>query len=248
MQESYPPSPCQRAPRELLKANGADWLDGYLEQVLTRDASLTVGRDPVRMGRYFEAAALNTAVVVEHKKLYDAAQINRKTATDYDQLLLNLFLIDHVPPWTSNRLSRLIDRPKRYLTDASLLAAALRLDVAGILRDGDLHGRTLDTFVAAQLRPEIAYSPRRPRPYHLRDANGRHEIDLLVELGGNEFVALEIKASATPTRADARHLLWLRDQLGERFLAGAVLHTRPRPFVIDDRVFAVPIAAFWSNS
>src|ERR1700692_4785188 len=38
---------------------------------------------------------------------------------------------------------------------------------------------------------------------------------------------------------------WLREQLGERFLAGAVLHTGPRPFRLAERVFALPICALW---
>jgi hypothetical protein len=32
----------------------------------------------------------------------------------------------------------------------------------------------------------------------------------------------------------------------ERFLAGAVLHTGPRPFRMDDRILALPIASLWA--
>jgi hypothetical protein len=46
-------------------------------------------------------------------------------------------------------------------------------------------------------------------------------------------------------RGDARHIAWLRDELGDRFVAGAVLHTGPRVFMLEDRVAAVPIAAPW---
>lgn len=53
------------------------WLESYVDQVLTRDAELIEeGRDPVRLGRYLQACALNTAGVPEHKSLYDAAGIN----------------------------------------------------------------------------------------------------------------------------------------------------------------------------
>jgi hypothetical protein len=53
-------------------------------------------------------------------------------------------------------------------------------------------------------------------------------------------VALEVKATTAPSRDDARHLAWLRDQLGDRFLAGAVLHTGPAQFALGARIFAVP--------
>ncbi len=85
------------------------WLGGYLEQLLTRDAEGIAGhRDPLRLRRYFEAIALSTAGQPEHKTLYDAAQINRRTVNAYDTLLTNLFVLELVPAWASNRLTRLI--------------------------------------------------------------------------------------------------------------------------------------------
>jgi len=222
------------------------WLDSYLDQLLTRDAPTVDGaRDPARLRRFFEALALNTAGVVEAKTLYDAAGINRRTAVAYEQLLVNLFVLEHLPAWTSNRLSRLVRGAKRHLIDTSLVAAALGLDANALLRHGDLLGPMLDTFVAGQIRPELEISPARPRLYHLREKEARREIDLLAELAADQVVAVEIKATAAPDLSDARHVVWLRDTLGERFLAGAVLHTGPRPFPLADRILAVPIAALW---
>jgi predicted AAA+ superfamily ATPase len=131
------------------------------------------------------------------------------------------------------------------LTDTSLLAAALHLDELAVMRDGNLLGRLIETYVLAQIRPELELAGFTPRLYHLREKNGRHEIDLIAELSGGDVVAIEIKSSAAPTRGDARHLEWLREQLGERFLAGAVLHTGPRPFQLAERVFALPICTLW---
>lgn len=236
-------------PEAVLRLSGGPrraWLDGYLEQLLTRDAEiLDAPRDPVRLRRYFQAVALSTAGLAEHKTLYDAAAINRRTAVAYDRLLTNLFVLDVVPAWAINRLSRLVRAPKRYLVDPSLAAAALRLDSAAVLRDGDLLGRIIDTFVAAQLRPEVELASSKPLLHHLREKEGRREIDLIVELAAGDVVAIEIKASAAPDADDARHLVWLRDVLGERFLAGALLHTGPRPFRLADRVLALPICALW---
>ena len=221
------------------------WLEGYLDQIVTRDAVGTGGRDPARLRRYFEALALNSAGLAEQKTLYDAAGINRRTADAYESLLVNLFVLELVPAWWTNRLSRLVKGPKRYLVDPSLIGAALRLDVPAVIRDGNLLGRILDMFVAAQLRPEAAMSEARPRLYHLREKNGRRELDMVAELRADRVVALEVKASAAPSVEDARHLMWLRDELGERFLAGAVLHTGPRGFMLSQRIFALPIASIW---
>ena len=80
---------------------------------------------------------------------------------------------------TSDRLKRLVLGRKRHVVDPALVAALLRLDTSAILRSGDLLGRLLDTFVAAQLRAELVVSTSRPRLYHVRQEQGRFEIDIL---------------------------------------------------------------------
>ena len=222
------------------------WMRGYLIQLLSRDVEDQGGpRDPESMRRYFEALAVNTAGIVADKTLYDAAGISRSTAVKYERLLTNMFVLDSLHAWSNNRLSRLVKAPKRYLVDPSLLASALSVDDLAVLRDGALLGRVIDTFVVAQIRPELELGRFIARPYHLREKNGRHEIDLVAQLRAGDVVAVEIKSSAAPTRSDARHLEWLRDRLGERFLAGAVLHTGPRPFRLSERIFALPICTLW---
>lgn len=226
------------------------WLEGYVDDLLTHDVEqlerpTTNRRDPERLRRYFEAYALNSAGVTDHKTIYDAAGINRITADAYEALLMNLLAAEQTPAWTSNRLKRLVHKPKRYLIDPALITAALGIDAAGVMRDGDLLGRVLDTFVAAQLRPELALSDARPRLHHLRTEQGRHEVDVVVELAGQGVLGIEIKASAAPNRSDAKHLLWLREQLGERFVAGVVFHTGPRIYPLAEGIIAAPISVLW---
>jgi hypothetical protein len=227
------------------------WYTSYVDDLLSHDVERfdpprTRRRDPERLRRYLEAWALNSAGTPDHKTLYDAAGINRLTALAYDALLAGVFVAEEVPAWSTNRLKRLTHLPKRYLVDPALVGAALRVDVDGVLRDGDLLGRLLDTFVAAQLRPELAASSSAPRLHHVRTAGGVREVDLLAELGGGRVVGVEVKAASAPTRADAAALEWLRDELGDRFAAGVLLHTGPRAFALARGISAVPIAALWA--
>jgi predicted AAA+ superfamily ATPase len=242
LRSGFPDPALQMTPRA-----GARWLEGYVDQLLTRDAmDIDPRRDPARLRRYFEAYALNSAGIVSDATLLRAAGIDRRTALAYERLLVNLFVVEGMPPWSSNRLRRLSRGPKRYLVEPALATSALGLDAGAVLRDGDLLGRLLDTFVAAQLRTERASSEARPRLYHLREEHGRHEIDILAELAGQNLLAFEVKADAAPDRNAARHLTWLRDRLGERFLHGVVFHTGPTPFELSERVTAVPICSLWS--
>ena len=222
------------------------WVDSYLEQLLSRDSRSLVGaRDQLKLARYFEAIAANSAGIPEHKTLYEAAGINRLTAEVYDELLASLYVAESVPAWTANRLARLTKSPKRYVVDGALMAAALEASVETVMADGDLLGRTIDTFVMTQLRPEVAVTSRRLRIHHLRTKAGREEVDILIELPGGKLLAIEIKASATPSARDAKHLRWLRDRFPDRFVAGAVLHTGPDVIRLDESILAIPICAFW---
>jgi hypothetical protein len=55
----------------------------------------------------------------------------------------------------------------------------------------------------------------------------RYEVDLIVELANGRIIAIEIKAASASSRSDARHLVWLREQPGDRVLAALVLHAGP---------------------
>lgn len=52
--------------------------------------------------------------------------------------------------------------------------------------------------------------------------------------------------AASPTAGDARHLVGLRDRLGDPFLAGIVFHTGPRTFALGERITAAPISTLWA--
>lgn len=237
------PEPALRLPPKVREA----WLDSYVEHVVTRDvAAAGQTRDPVRLRRYLEALALSTAGLPADTTVYEAAGVDKRTADAYDRLLSSLFLLDLVPAWASNRISRLVKRPKRYLTDPAVAMAAARIDQAVVLSDPDLLGRILDTFVAAQLRPEVDLLQPRVRLHHLRTEAGRHEIDLVLDLGAGRLVGIEVKAGTAPTHRDAGHLRWLREELGARFVRGILFHTGPHPFELDDRIWALPIATLWA--
>ncbi len=70
---------------------------------------------------------------------------------------------------------------------------------------------------------------------------------MVVEFGDGSVLGIEVKAAATADRSDARHLIWLRDRLGDRMVGGLVLHTGPHAFPLDDRIRAAPISSLWSS-
>jgi uncharacterized protein len=223
------------------------WLTSYVDQLITRDAAgIDSARDPQRLRRYLTALALNSAGIVDDTTLWSAAQINKTTARAYDTLLQNLLVVENVPAWTSNRLKRLTLAPKRYLVDSGLFTGVLGATSSDVLLDGDLLGRVLDTFVASQLRAELALSIPQRRLSHLRQTEGRREVDLIVEIGPRKIVAIEVKATSTPGPDDTKHLRWLRREMGDDLVAAVLLHTGPTSIEFDEGVIALPIATLWA--
>lgn len=135
---------------------------------------------------------------------------------------------------------------KLYLTDAGMAMWLADVDAEAAVHDSDLRGRIIDTCVAAQLRPLLQLGPTRVTAHHLRDQNGRREVDLILESGRSDIVAVEVKAAAGTNPTDARHLAWLRDQVDDRFRAGVVFHTGHMAHAITDRIWALPIASIWN--
>ena len=231
----------QRAPTRI------DWLDSYLEECFARDIpALRAVRDPSRLRRLFVALAANTAGVVDEKTLHEAAHLDRKTALTYESLFESVGITEQAPSFVGNQLKRLTERPKRYVSDGGLVGAALSLDKETVLRDGNLLGRLIDTFVFAQMRGELIRSASpRARLYHLRSEAGRHEIDIVVDTGPRGIIAVEVKAAGAPTSSDARHLRWFKAQITDRPVIAVVLHTGTRSYSLDDGVLALPIASLW---
>lgn len=223
------------------------WLSSYLDDLITRDAAFVDPRkDPAKLRRYVEVLALHNAGLPTDAALHRVADIDAKTAAGYDRLLQDLFFLDLVPAWGNNRLSRLTKTAKRYLIDSGLAAAAIRTSEKAILADSDLVGRFFDSFATSQLRPEAALTEPRMTLSHLRVDAGRHEVDLIAEIDHQRIVAFEFKAGSAPNMSDAKHLRWLRDELGERLCAAAVLHTGRHLYELGERLYAIPLAAIWA--
>ncbi|MGH3753055.1 MAG: AAA family ATPase [Pseudonocardiaceae bacterium] len=80
-------------------------------------------------------------------------------------------------------------------------------------------------------------------------ADGRQdEVDVVAETTDGRVGGVEVKASATVTLADFRHLARLRDLLdasGGHFVRGIVLYSGHQVLPFGDRLVAMPLAGLW---
>ena len=118
--------------RERTERQRGIWLTSYLEDLITRDAeTLDAGKDPIKLRRYLDVLALNNAGMPTDATLYRTADVNAKTATGYDRLLRNLYVLDIVPAWSTDRINRLVRAGKRYMVDTGLAAGSCEAHTTG---------------------------------------------------------------------------------------------------------------------
>jgi predicted AAA+ superfamily ATPase len=221
------------------------WYRDYVEALVQRDV-----RDLARISsldvlpRLLTLAAGQTARLLNVSDLAAPFHLSRPTIRDYVTLLERVFLIDELPPWHTNRLSRLVKTPKVHLGDTGVAAALLGLDATALWEDRATLGQLLETFVYQELRREASGRDDDVRFHHFRDRDGV-EVDLVLERGGREVAGVEVKASATVTTADFRGLRKLREAAGQRFAGGVVLYVGEASVGFGDGLFSVPLRALW---
>jgi predicted AAA+ superfamily ATPase len=160
-------------------------------------------------------------------------------------LLERIFLLEHLPPWHSNRLSRLIKTPKLHLADTGLASALLGVDAEFLVRDRAMLGRLLETFVFQELKRQASWNDAPVQFHHFRDKDGV-EVDIVLEKAGT-VAGVEIKAAATVMQKDFRGLKKLRETTGERFAAGVVVYDGEHLAGFGEKLYAVPIRAIWET-
>ena len=223
------------------------WYRDYIETLVQRDvrhlariASLDT------LPRLLSLAACQTARLINISDLASPFQLSRPTIRDYVTLLEQVFLIDELPPWHSNRLSRLVKTPKLHISDTGLACALLGIDSAGLWLDRSLLGQLLETFVYQELRRHASWHEDEIRFSHYRDKDGV-EVDVVVERGSGELAGVEVKASATVTAADFRGLRKLQATVGRRFTTGVVLYDGETSAGFGDGLYAVPLRSLWET-
>jgi predicted AAA+ superfamily ATPase len=233
-------------------------LDGYLARIVQRDF-LDQGhrvRKPETLRRWMAAYAAATATTTALDKIRGAATGGdgetpaRNTVTAYREVLEQLWVADPVPGWlpSRNRLARLSQAPKHHLADSALAARLLGIDEGALLsgsaggptlpRDGTLFGRLFESMMTQSVRAYAQAAEASVR--HLREKDGRHEIDLIVERADQRVLAIETKLSASVDDDDVKHLRWLKEQLGDEVLDTVIVTTGTQAYRRADGVAVVP--------
>jgi len=191
-------------------------------------------------------AAAQTARLVNVADLAAPFELTRQTIHEHVTLLERVFLLERLPSWHTNRLSRLVKRPKLHVGDTGVACALLGLDAARLDADRPTLGAMLESFVLQELRRQASFGSDPPGFFHFRDRDD-FEVDIVIERGHAAIAGIEVKAAATVHESDLRGLRKLRDAAGTRFVAGVVLYDGSATIRFQDGLFAVPVRKLWES-
>jgi len=223
------------------------WIENYLERVLSKDLAEVTGiQHPDRL------LPLLRVIAAENASEFVAAHVSRsldipaRSIPTYVQALENVFLVHRLPAWSNNTVARTISKPKISLQDTGVAASLNGADAAGLSHAiaSSLTGGLVEGFVTAELMKQHAWSTVDFTLHHFRDREN-HEVDIVLENRRREIVGVEVKATASVGRQHFSGLTYLKDKVGDRFVAGAVLYTGTDAVKFGDRLWALPLATLW---
>ena len=235
-------------------------IDGYIDRVIDMDF-LEAGhyvRNPAALRRWMNAYAAASSTTASFDTLREAATPGdadkpaKATTQAYRDTLERLWIVEPLPAWlpTTNHLRELGAASKHHLVDPALAARLLGLDAGGLLEglgprskasvSGAFLGALFESLVTLSVR--VYAQAAEASVSHLRTHRGLQEVDLIVKRGDGRVLALESKLASTVSDADVRHLVWLRERIGEQLLDAAVITTGTQAYRRPDGIAVIPAA------
>lgn len=224
------------------------WVESYLETITQRDLVELAGiRKKTALSRLLTWAATHTSEAIKIATAASELGVDRATITSYFQWLEAVFLVHEVAAWSRKLSAR---SAKLHLTDTGLATQLLGLSPSALAPPtSPMTGPLLESFVVNEIKKQLSTSGVAISLGHYREKQAR-EIALMLERQDGAVLAIEVKATGSPTLSQLKHVAWMRDKLDlvdkECFKAGILLHTGTQCFKVGDRLHLLPIAALWA--
>ena len=225
------------------------WARQYIDALIQRDIKDIASIDKLdQVPRLLRALAQTAGQLCNYSQVGGQVGIDHKTASKYIAIFEQMYLMQRVPVWSGNRLSRIVKTPKLQFLDSGLLGVLLSF--SDPLRQRNIFGQLLESYVFAELRKQITWADDEYGIFYYRDKD-QYEVDFVVENASGDIIGIEVKAAASLSMSDLAGLKRLASVAPQNFKAGIILYdgteTLPLGQVNDRPLWAVPIATLTSS-
>lgn len=231
-------------PPAILRSNSkrrAVWYRDYVNTVIQRDVQdIAAIQNLSVLPRLLEVAASQSARLFNASELAAPFALSRPTINHYLGLLEQLFIIEQIQPWHSNRLSRAVKTPKLHFLDTGLACSLLGLDAETLYQDRTIWGQMLETFTLQELRKHADGYHEPLKFYHFRDKD-KVEVDIVIERGRSVY-GFEVKSASTVIERDFKGLHKLQQSCPEKFAMGVLFYDGDAILPFGKELYAIPIS------
>lgn len=226
------------------------WYRDFLSMVIERDV-LEIRRVRQRdvLPQILRRLAAQSAQLLNPAAVAQTIDLDKTTVNDFIRLLESVFLVHRVDAYGRTLSSRVNRASKVHLVDSGLAAyllgiTELRLSARApsILTE---FGHLIETFAVNEVLKQAGWADTALTFSHFRAKDGQ-EVDLVCETDDGRIAGLEVKAASNVEDKDFRGLRFLRDRLGDNFIAGCVLYLGPRSYTKEDRLHVYPLDTLWA--
>jgi uncharacterized protein len=171
------------------------WLEDLIRTYLERDIPQMGFKIPAnRLRRLWTMLAHLHGETINCAKLAGNLEIDRKTVSNYIDILTDLLLLRRIEPWHENVKKRLVKSPRYYVRDSGILHRLLGIGNNNALLSNPILGKSWEGFVIENIHSVL---PSLAETYYYRTAAGA-EIDLVIKMPNSEIWAIEIKYGVAP--------------------------------------------------
>ncbi|MCF6300167.1 MAG: ATP-binding protein, partial [Proteobacteria bacterium] len=179
-----------------------NWRQNFINTYLERDIPQLGPRIPAEtLRRFWTMLAHNQGQTFNAASFAKGLDVKGVTTSRYLDLMVDLLLVRKLQPWISNRGKRLVKAPKTYIRDSGICHSLLGIESLNDLLGHPVIGGSWEGFVIENI---IASLPKHALYGYYRTTGGA-EIDLVIDLGGGELWAVEIKRSTAPKLSKGFH-------------------------------------------
>lgn len=176
------------------------YYNSYIHTYVERDIQeLSAIKDMRDFRKFLRACAARSGQQLDIVDLCTTVGIDRITVKKWLSALEASYIIFFLEPYYNNFNKRLTKSPKLYFYDTGLVCSLLSIQS---LKDPILtsfRGPLFESMIISDLYKQYCNSGLTPSMYYWREANGRLEIDCIINQGG-QLTPIEIKSGETIVR------------------------------------------------
>ena len=197
------------------------YVETYLEEEIRKETQL---RNITAFSKFLSIAAAEAGNIINYSAIANLCGVSSVTVQAYYEVLVDCLICDRIIPFTESvKRARLTRSPRYLFFDLGVRRiAANEGEALGLTAEG----RIFEQFVGTHLLRLIRSRQIRADLLFWKDPAGP-EVDFVLKKG-SKLIPIEVKLTASPRPADAKHLFTFRSEYGHTQTAYVICQTEER--------------------